>query len=116
MSRPARHEMSLLRSDSHHDESGCLGMQPQSGGKFCGPPPEFSLASSRSGIVHHLSGPDKHAHTRSLLKRGRSVVQPTKGSHQSTSLHLTDVTSCQLLPSQDYIVATLLLTLSKTFS
>ncbi|PHT27119.1 hypothetical protein CQW23_33280 [Capsicum baccatum] len=24
----------------------------------CGPPPEFPLASPRSGIVHHLSGPD----------------------------------------------------------
>ncbi|KAI3478365.1 hypothetical protein L1887_59716 [Cichorium endivia] len=28
----------------------------------CGPPPEFPLASPRSGIVHHLSGPDRHAH------------------------------------------------------
>ncbi|KAK7289287.1 hypothetical protein RIF29_02918 [Crotalaria pallida] len=25
----------------------------------CGPPPEFPLASPRSGIVHHLSGPDR---------------------------------------------------------
>ncbi|CAG7870426.1 unnamed protein product, partial [Brassica rapa] len=39
----------------------------------CGPPPEFPLASSRSGIVHHLSGPDGHAHTRTLLRRSRSV-------------------------------------------
>ncbi|CAN6974184.1 unnamed protein product [Brassica rapa subsp. trilocularis] len=39
----------------------------------CGPPPEFPLASPRSGIVHHLSGPDKHAHTRTLLRRSRSV-------------------------------------------
>ncbi|CAN7092734.1 unnamed protein product, partial [Brassica rapa subsp. narinosa] len=39
----------------------------------CGPPPEFPLASPRSGIVHHLSGPDRHAHTRTLLKRSRSV-------------------------------------------
>ncbi|WZZ15059.1 hypothetical protein YC2023_108148 [Brassica napus] len=37
------------------------------------PPPEFPLASPRSGIVHHLSGPDRHAHTRTLLRRSRSV-------------------------------------------
>uniref|UniRef100_A0A6N2KEE6 Uncharacterized protein n=1 Tax=Salix viminalis TaxID=40686 RepID=A0A6N2KEE6_SALVM len=35
----------------------------------CGPPPEFPLASPRSGIVHHLSGPDRHALTRTLLRR-----------------------------------------------
>ncbi|CAN7092555.1 unnamed protein product [Brassica rapa subsp. narinosa] len=35
----------------------------------CGPPPEFPLASPRSGKVHHLSGPDRHAHTRTLLRR-----------------------------------------------
>uniref|UniRef100_A0A6N2NA56 Senescence-associated protein n=1 Tax=Salix viminalis TaxID=40686 RepID=A0A6N2NA56_SALVM len=39
----------------------------------CGPPPEFPLASPRSGIVHHLSGPDRHALTRTLLRRSRSV-------------------------------------------
>ncbi|CAN6907181.1 unnamed protein product [Brassica oleracea] len=39
----------------------------------CGPPPEFPLASPRSGIVHLLSGPDRHAHTRTLLRRSRSV-------------------------------------------
>ncbi|CAN6973014.1 unnamed protein product [Brassica rapa subsp. trilocularis] len=39
----------------------------------CGPPPEFPLASPCSGIVHHLSGPDRHAHTRTLLRRSRSV-------------------------------------------
>ncbi|CAN7111071.1 unnamed protein product [Brassica rapa subsp. narinosa] len=39
----------------------------------CGPPPEFPLASPRSGIVHHLSGPDRHAHTRTLLRRSRSI-------------------------------------------
>ncbi|CAN7092606.1 unnamed protein product [Brassica rapa subsp. narinosa] len=39
----------------------------------CGPPPEFPLASPRTGIVHHLSGPDRHAHTRTLLRRSRSV-------------------------------------------
>ncbi|CAN6974028.1 unnamed protein product [Brassica rapa subsp. trilocularis] len=39
----------------------------------CGPPPEFPLASPRSGKVHHLSGPDRLAHTRTLLRRSRSV-------------------------------------------
>ncbi|KAG6627076.1 hypothetical protein CIPAW_15G098900 [Carya illinoinensis] len=39
----------------------------------CGPPPEFPLASPRSGIVHHLSGPDRYALTRTLLRRSRSV-------------------------------------------
>ncbi|WZY99894.1 hypothetical protein YC2023_072223 [Brassica napus] len=39
----------------------------------CGPPPEFPLASPRSGIVHHLSSPNRHAHTLTLLRRSRSV-------------------------------------------
>ncbi|KAI5441063.1 hypothetical protein KIW84_010502 [Lathyrus oleraceus] len=39
----------------------------------CGPPPEFPLASPRSGIVHHLSGPDRYALTRTLHKRSGSV-------------------------------------------
>ncbi|KAI3482169.1 hypothetical protein L1887_55200 [Cichorium endivia] len=57
----------------------------------CGPPPEFPLASPRSGIVHHLSGPDRHAHTRTLLRRSRSVGRrctPLGGSRQSASLRL----------------------------
>ncbi|RXI09636.1 hypothetical protein DVH24_018955 [Malus domestica] len=56
----------------------------------CGPPPEFPLASPRSGIVHHLSGPDRHARTRTLLRRSRSVGGATPGgSRQSASLRLT---------------------------
>ncbi|KAK8684341.1 hypothetical protein V6N13_040371 [Hibiscus sabdariffa] len=39
----------------------------------CGPPPESPLASPRSGIVHHLSGPDRHPLTRTLLRISRSV-------------------------------------------
>ncbi|CAN6973922.1 unnamed protein product, partial [Brassica rapa subsp. trilocularis] len=39
----------------------------------CGPPPEFPLALPCSGIVHHLSGPDRLAHTRTFLRRSRSV-------------------------------------------
>ncbi|KAL2319118.1 hypothetical protein Fmac_032994 [Flemingia macrophylla] len=39
----------------------------------CGPPPEFPLASPRLGIVHHLSGPDRYALTRTLHRRSGSV-------------------------------------------
>ncbi|KAI3779969.1 hypothetical protein L2E82_09739 [Cichorium intybus] len=56
----------------------------------CGPPPEFPLASPRSGIVHHLSGPDRHAHTRTpsqKIKVGRRCT-PLGGSRQSASLRL----------------------------
>ncbi|XLT01733.1 hypothetical protein HN51_051084, partial [Arachis hypogaea] len=45
----------------------------------CGPPPEFPLASPRSGIVHHLSGPDRHALTRTLHRRSGSVGSATPG-------------------------------------
>ncbi|CAN7089072.1 unnamed protein product, partial [Brassica rapa subsp. narinosa] len=56
----------------------CFAPIPKSDERFarqyrCGPPPEFPLASPRSGIVHHLLGPDRHAHTRTLLRRSRSV-------------------------------------------
>ena len=37
------------------------------------PPPEFPLASPRSGIVHHLSGPDRRAPTRTLHRRSGSA-------------------------------------------
>ncbi|KAK7234790.1 hypothetical protein RIF29_46630 [Crotalaria pallida] len=43
----------------------------------CGPPPEFPLASPRSGIVHHLSGPDRYALTRTLHRRSGSVGSAT---------------------------------------
>ncbi|CAN6973668.1 unnamed protein product [Brassica rapa subsp. trilocularis] len=33
----------------------------------------FSGLVDSAGIVHHLSGPDRHAHTRTLLRRSRSV-------------------------------------------
>ncbi|KAG6411843.1 hypothetical protein SASPL_129927 [Salvia splendens] len=56
----------------------------------CGPPPEFPLASPRSGIVHHLSGPDRYALTRTLHRRSGSVGGATpRGSRQSASLRLT---------------------------
>ena len=42
------------------------------------PPPEFPLASSYSGIVHHLSGPNMYAHTQTFLPKdvGRRIVHP----------------------------------------
>ncbi|KAK7239434.1 hypothetical protein RIF29_43497 [Crotalaria pallida] len=43
----------------------------------CGPPPEFPLASPRSGIVHHLSSPDRYALTRTLHRRSGSVGSAT---------------------------------------
>ncbi|KAK7289452.1 hypothetical protein RIF29_03140 [Crotalaria pallida] len=43
----------------------------------CGPPPEFPLASPRSGIVHHPSGPDRYALTRTLHRRSGSVGSAT---------------------------------------
>ena len=33
------------------------------------PPPEFPLASPFTGIVHHLSGPNKYAYTQTALNR-----------------------------------------------
>ena len=38
------------------------------------PPPEFPLASPYSGIVHHLSGPNRHAQTQTSWRTARSVV------------------------------------------
>ncbi|KAL2246477.1 UNVERIFIED_CONTAM: hypothetical protein Sindi_2915900 [Sesamum indicum] len=46
----------------------------------CGPPPEFPLASPRSGIVHHLSGPDRYAHSNPFSEdQGRSAVATPRG-------------------------------------
>ncbi|KAH0437727.1 hypothetical protein IEQ34_026198 [Dendrobium chrysotoxum] len=73
----------------------------------CGPPPEFPLASPRSGIVHHLSGPDTHAHTRTLHKRSGSVggapvkedphisfLAPTGLQHPSARTHVRLLGPC----------------------
>ncbi|ESN91276.1 hypothetical protein HELRODRAFT_70460, partial [Helobdella robusta] len=38
----------------------------------CGPPPEFPLASSCSGIVHHLSGPNACATAPPRRRCGRN--------------------------------------------
>ena len=39
----------------------------------CEPPPEFPLASPCSGIVHHLSGPNRYARTQTFHRRSWSV-------------------------------------------
>ena len=38
------------------------------------PPPEFPLASPYTGIVHHLSGPNRRAHTQTCHRRSRSAT------------------------------------------
>ena len=37
-------------------------------------PPGFPLASPCSDIVHHLSGPNRYAHTQTSLRKSKSVV------------------------------------------
>uniref|UniRef100_A0A6N2KMN1 Senescence-associated protein n=1 Tax=Salix viminalis TaxID=40686 RepID=A0A6N2KMN1_SALVM len=70
-----------------------------------------SSGFARSGIVHHLSGPDRHALTRTLLRRSRSVGGATlEGIRQSASLRLTgllavDSHTCQT-PWSSTIAAT----------
>ncbi|CAN6974202.1 unnamed protein product [Brassica rapa subsp. trilocularis] len=63
------------RALQHHPFSGLVDSADEQFARQyrCGPPPEFPLALPRSVIVHHLSGPDRHAHTRTLLRRSRSV-------------------------------------------
>ncbi|THG04784.1 hypothetical protein TEA_029612 [Camellia sinensis var. sinensis] len=51
----------------------------------CGPPSEFPQASPHSGIVHHLSGPDRHARTRTLPRRSKSVGGATREGIPSVS-------------------------------
>ncbi|KAJ3668703.1 hypothetical protein LUZ60_017842 [Juncus effusus] len=68
-----------------------------------GPPPEFPLASPRSGIVHHLSGPDRHAPTRTLHRRSGSAsgdyplvsfLAPPGFPHPSTRTHVRLLGPC----------------------
>ncbi|KAJ3676781.1 hypothetical protein LUZ61_021572 [Rhynchospora tenuis] len=68
-----------------------------------GPPPEFPLASPRSGIVHHLSGPDRHAPTRTLHRRSGSAsgdyplvsfLAPPGFTHPSTRTHVRLLGPC----------------------
>ncbi|CAN4123470.1 unnamed protein product [Withania somnifera] len=48
---------------------------------------EFPAASPRSGIVHHLSGPDRYAHTRTLLGRS-SFLAPYGFTRPLTRTHV----------------------------
>ncbi|GJU53515.1 hypothetical protein Tco_1227229 [Tanacetum coccineum] len=60
----------------------------------CEPPPEFPLASPYSSIVHHLSGPNSHAHTRTPSQKikERSAVLPAMGIRNPASLRLAGFT------------------------
>ena len=53
------------------------------------PPPEFPLASPYPGIVHHLSGPNVHAHTQTFLPKdlGRQIVPPKGPTNVTFILH-----------------------------
>ncbi len=51
------------------------------------PPPEFPLASPYSGIVHHLSGPNKYAPAQTLGRIQRPADRATETvSHPILSL------------------------------
>ena len=56
-----------------------------------GPPPEFPLASPCSGIVHHLSGPNRYAPTQCphlrRIELGRWCQTPTKGIFPTDHFH-----------------------------
>ncbi|CAN6898832.1 unnamed protein product, partial [Brassica oleracea] len=83
---------------------------------LCGPPPEFPLASPRSGIVHHLSGPDRHAHTRTLLRRSRSVgCAPVKNPANQLPSTLRDPSPAPIRFPSDNFKHSLTL-FSKSFS
>ncbi|KAI3674891.1 hypothetical protein L2E82_51838 [Cichorium intybus] len=61
----------------------------------CGPPPEFPLASPRSGIVHHLSGPDRHAHTRTPSQKIKPNGVPTGRCREHAGYIRRDGACCQ---------------------
>uniref|UniRef100_A0A6N2KFT6 Senescence-associated protein n=1 Tax=Salix viminalis TaxID=40686 RepID=A0A6N2KFT6_SALVM len=60
----------------------------------CGPPPEFPLASPRSGIVHHLSGPDRHALTRTFSEDQVSFLAPYGFTRPLTRTHVRLLGPC----------------------
>src|SRR4029078_811363 len=63
------------------------------------------MASPRSGIVHHLSGPDRYALTRTLLRRSRSVGgAPAGGSRPLASLRRTGLLARLLAHLSDSLV------------
>eukprot|EP00253_Pinus_taeda_P009346 PITA_09346 len=71
------------------------------------PPPEFPLASPCSGIVHHLSGPNRCACTRTLRISSRSVDDATpqeRGSRPSASLCLVGFQTRRLAHMLDSLV------------
>ncbi|PHT89032.1 hypothetical protein T459_04145 [Capsicum annuum] len=75
-------ELAVQRARKGHDgtvPNSSLG-QPAVTLSHCWPPPEFPMTSPHSGIILHLLGPDRYAHTRTLLRRSRSVTgAPLRG-------------------------------------
>ncbi|CAL9118615.1 unnamed protein product [Musa acuminata var. zebrina] len=69
-------------------------------------PSEFPLASPRSGIVHHLSGPDMHAPTRTLHRRSGSAggATPRESSRPLASLCLPGFRTRRLARMSDSLV------------
>ncbi|KAL2227546.1 UNVERIFIED_CONTAM: hypothetical protein Sindi_2113300 [Sesamum indicum] len=66
----------------------------------CGPPPEFPLASPRSGIVHHLSGPDRTGRMGSPLASAgeRAVAEARRGRALSATIGATAFRGAYRLP------------------
>ncbi|KFO33844.1 hypothetical protein H920_04838 [Fukomys damarensis] len=66
-----------LHDAESHRPTMALDARPRSGDRFAhqdcyGPPPEFPLASSCPGIVHHLSGPN-NMNLKSLRRLVKSI-------------------------------------------
>ncbi|CAL9036983.1 unnamed protein product [Musa banksii] len=71
-----------------------------------GPPRVSSAAASLRGIVHHLSGPDMHAPTRTLHRRSGSAggATPREGSRPLASLCLPGFRTRRLARMSDSLV------------
>ncbi|CAN6989845.1 unnamed protein product, partial [Brassica rapa subsp. trilocularis] len=75
---PLRLQSSHLNICYYHQDLHRQPLRPGSRPRFCIDRCTLLLIQAwllprRPGIVHHLSGPDRHAHTRTLLRRSRSV-------------------------------------------
>ncbi|KAM4071377.1 hypothetical protein ACB094_11G057900 [Castanea mollissima] len=99
--RTGHHATSHLNICYYHQDLHRRPLRPGSRPRFCSDRrallligawnlprrPEFPLASPRSGIVHHLSGPDRYALTRTLLRRS-SFLAPYGSTGPLTRTHV----------------------------
>ncbi|KAM4080926.1 hypothetical protein ACJW30_11G054800 [Castanea mollissima] len=99
--RTGHHATSHLNICYYHQDLHRRPLRPGSRPRFCSGRrallligawnlprrPEFPLASPRSGIVHHLSGPDRYALTRTLLRRS-SFLAPYGFTGPLTRTHV----------------------------